>query len=649
MTDMLSIAVSGLNAFQRGLDISSNNVMNAHTPGYSRQSILLSGSKPQLVAGSFIGTGVSFDGIRRNSDQFANMQVRQTLTARAQYDAFYQQALQIDKLLSSDGTSVSASMQEFFNTISQLNENPDSISSRNVMLKQSELLVNQYNRMQQQLDEQLNGNKQQIQIAVDGINSISTRIVEINDQLRLSPNSPDLLDKRDELLKELSEYTTVSTTETDTGAVNVFIGKGEGLVVGSTRQVLDVQPSPAGEVGNQIFISNGNGGSINITENLTTGKLGGFVDYEQNVLDKANLLLGQMAIGMAMAFNQQHQLGVDLNDQLGGNFFTDFNDSTLQLNRSVAAATNAGTGVLSVEITDIGQTKLSDYELVVSDSASNEVRVIRKSDGQSFTLNWTDTPPAPPAAQIEIDGLKITFDDVGNLVDNDSYSLTPLRDAAGQLGLEITDPTQIALAATVRTESPLSNTGTGKIDLGTVTNTSEVQKDYRIEFLGPNQYQIVNVTDSVTTGPFAYTPNQDNEIFIPDGVTPSYSVVVSGAPDTGDVFNMSFNTGSAGDNRNGLLLNDIQGNKLFDSGSATLFDKYAGLVADVGGNTYSAQLRFESADILHKQAVDYRESISGVNLDEEAANILRFQQAYQAAGQLLRVSSEILNVLYSVF
>ncbi|WP_367607243.1 flagellar hook-associated protein FlgK [Legionella sp. W05-934-2] len=648
MTDMLSIAVSGLNAFQRGLDISSNNVMNAHTPGYSRQSVILSGSKPQLVAGSFIGTGVSFDGVYRNSDRFADMQVRQTLTAMSQYDAFYQQALQIDKLLSGDGTSVSASMQDFFNTISQLNENPDSISSRNVMLKQSELLVNQFNRMQQQLDDQVRGNQTQIELTANQINSISSRIVEINKQLRLSPNSPDLLDKRDELLKELSQYTSVSTTETDTGAVNVFIGKGQGLVVGSTRQVLEIQPSPAGEVGTQIFLNNGSG-SINITESITTGKLGGLLEYESNILDKANLLLGQMAIGMAMAFNQQHHLGVDLNDNLGGDFFTDFNDPTLQLNRSIAAPTNAGTGVLSVEITDIGQTKLSDYQLVVSDTATNEVRVIRQSDGQSFTLNWTDTPPAPPAGQVVIDGLRITFDDVGNLVDNDSYSLTPLRDAAGQLGLEVNDPSQIALAAAVRTESPLSNTGTGKINLGTVLNTTEVQKDYRIEFLGPNQYQIVNVTDAVTTGPFAYTPNQDNEIFIPDGVTPSYSVIISGAPDTGDVFNMTYNSGSAGDNRNGLMLNDIQGSKLFESGSATLFDKYAGLVADVGGSTYSAQLRFESADILHKQAVDYRESISGVNLDEEAANILRFQQAYQAAGQLLRISSEILNVLYQAF
>lgn len=646
MAGIFGIANSALNAFYQGMAVTGHNISNVNTRGYSRQTIQFSAGPSQRYAGSFIGSGVTVSDIQRNSDRFANERVRDTQSVKSQYEAFFQQASQLDALLSQDGASVSVSMQDFFNALSQLNDAPDNLAGRNVVLSQSKVLVEQFNQIQNQINEYQNTNGRQLQEAVTSINQLTQNLVEVNQQLSSAPYSPDLMDQRDELIRQLSELTDVTVMEEDNGVVNVGIGKGEMLVLGADRRELSVDIGNPALNGTRILMNNG-AGQIDITDSLQSGMIGGLLDFENDILTHASQLLGQMAIGMASAFNEQHRLGMDMNDQLGKDFFTDFNRADLQLGRSVAWGTNSGSGVLSVAIDDIGQTQLSDYELIVTDTGSNEVRVLRKSDGQSFTLNWSDTPPTPPAGEIVLDGMRIQVDDIGNLSDGDRYTINPTKGAAQDLQLLIRDPREIAFAAPVRTQSSLANNGTGDIRLGDVWDTSEVSKEYRIEFISDTQYNLVNVTDSITTGPMAFTPNQDNTIMIPDGLNPSYSVIVSGIPQTGDTFTASYNQGGIGDNRNGLLLNDIQHRQIFQNGNETLFDRHSGLIANIGSRTYQAKVSYQSADILNQQAVDFRESKSGVNLDEEAAHLLAFDKAYKAAGQLLTVANDMFAVLFS--
>ncbi|CEK11055.1 flagellar hook-associated protein FlgK [Legionella hackeliae] len=646
MSGILNIAASSLNAFQRALEVVGNNIANVNTQGYSRQTAQFNPTPSHRYAGSFIGTGVTVTGIKRNTDQFATRQVRETLTTKTEYDTFYQQALQIDKLLSQEGTSVSASLQQFFNSLAQLNEAPDSIASRGVAIKQSELLVDQFNSLQYQLDEYQQNNTMQIKEAVNHINQITASIAEVNQQLGGMRNAPELLDKRDELLRELSQYVDVTVIDEGDVGISVAIGSGDMLVMGSEYRELAIQPNTAGQYGTKITINNG-AGQTEITQNLHSGMLGGFLSFEEDVIGHASQLLGQMAIGLAQRFNAQHRLGMDMNSQIGKDFFTDFNDASLQAARSVPSSNNTGTAVLSVAISDIAQTKLSDYELIVTDTGTNEIRLIRKSDGQSTTLNWTDTPPTPPAGQIVVDGMTITVNDVGNLNNDDRFTLTPTRGASRDLKLLITDAREIAFASPVRTQTSLANTGNGRIALGDIFNTTTVNKEFRIDFISDTQYNLVNVTDSITTGPFAFTPNSDNTVLIPDALTPSYSLVLSGIPKSGDSFSSSYNSGGIGDNRNGLELNALQRNKVFEGGTESLFDRYSNLIAQVGGKTYQAKLRSDAADILHQQAVEFRESKSGVNLDEEATNLLRFQQAYQAASQVMAVSGQMMDILFA--
>lgn len=645
---ILNIAYSGLNAFQHALNVAGNNIANFKTQGYTRQSIQFTPIASNRYAGSYIGAGVSVSSIYRNVDQFANAQVRSTLSYRTQFDAFYNQAIQIDKLLSQEGSSISTSLQTFFDSLGQLNSTPDNIATRGVVLKQSQLLAQQFNSLQTRLEEHQRNSTAQIAESVKIINQLTKELAEANGKLLGNNNIPELLDHRDELLKQLSNYTDLSIFDQGDGTISVGLASGDMLVAGTQQRDLVIGSNKDNIFGTKIFLSNGSNSQVDITDRLTTGMLGGLMDYEQNILGQASQLIGQMAIGLSQTFNAQHKLGMDMNNQIGKDFFTDFNSQSQMLKRSIASTTNTGTAVLSVNISDISQVKLSDYDLIINDTGTNQLRLIRKSDGTSTTLTWSSSPPAPPAGQVVIDGMTITVDDLSQLANNDHYTLTPTRGAARDFALQINDSREIALASPVKTTASLNNTGQGQIALGSVLNTTVVNKQFRIDFISDTQYNLVNVTDSTSSGPFAFVPNTDNVIQIPDGITPSYSVVLSGIPKAGDQFTADYNAGGFGDNRNGLSLSGLQQYKIFSGGSETLFDRYGNLLAEVGSKTNQAKTSFESADILHKQALDFQESKSGVNLDEEGANLLIFQQAYQAAGKLMEISNQIMNLLFDI-
>lgn len=644
---IFTIANSGLNAFQSAMTVVGNNIANSKTQGYSRQSIGFNPSPPQRFAGSFIGTGVQVSTIYRNADQFINAQVVSTQSAKSQYEAFYQQSSQIDKLLSLDGTSISTSLSSFFDAFSKLNNGADVGAYRDTALKQGQLLVQQFNFFQSKIDEYQDNSTAQITQSVSQINQLASGIAAVNQMLLGSANSPELLDQRDLLLHELGKYVDVTTFDQGDGSINVAIGSGEMLVAGAESRTMSVSAQLSNVSGTKIMLGTG-AGQIDISDKLNSGMVGGLLSYEQNVLGVAGQMLGQMAIGLAQEFNAQHQLGMDMNSLLGQNFFNDFNSSALQLKRSAAATTNTGTGVLSVAISDISQTKISDYQLVVSDAATNQLRLIRQSDGSSTPFTWSNNPPLPPAGQIVVDGMTISVDNMANLQDGDNFIITPTRGASGDLTLQITDSQQIAVASPVSTFASLSNTGAGTITLGTVLNTSAVTNQYEITFISDTQFNLFDATNNITTGPFPFVPNTENSIQIPDSFNPSYTVTLAGIPKTGDQFTSQFNAGGIGNSGNGLLLSGLQQSKFFSNGTKSIFDQYSDLIVDVGEQTKLAKNSYDASDILYKNALSNREQVSGVNLDEEGANLLKFKQAYEAAGKLMAIANQMMNVLFEM-
>ena len=647
---ILSTASTALNAYQNALTVIGNNIANVNTAGYSRQTPQFTPGINQQLGNFYVGTGVQLADIYRNSNIYANQQLRTTTSIKSQFDIFSQQAAQVDSLLSQQGVDVSASLQNFFDALQKVNSAPDDMATRNAFMQQAQLLSSQFNYVQDQLNQYQNNNNLQLQDSLDQMNQLGEQVASLNKQLLSSPNSPDLLDQRDQLLSQLSTYADLRVTTQDSGVVNVSFSNGQTLVNGAISNKMTMSVDSADAFNPQIYVS-----SINVTNQFNSGSVKGLLDYEQTILGNTSQAVGQMAIGLSQAFNAQQNLGVDMNNALGQNFFTDFNSATLSASRSISSATNTGTATLSVNISDVSQLQLSDYQLVVTDATNHEYSLIRKSDGTSIPLTWDSSTSASPATlsavsggSTKIDGLTITVDNIANLAKGDQFTIAPTRGAAGQLNTIISDPRQLALAGAVRATAPTANTGTGNIVVGTVFNTSAVNNNYTITMdpTVPNQY-------TISGDPTTYTlvPNSNNTIYLPPGSTSSnasYSVVISGAPATGDTFTLGYNSGSVGDNRNGLLLAGVQQKDIFNGGTQSLTDAYSGLVADIGGQTNLAKLRANSADVIYNQALSYQTSISGVNLDEEATNLIKFQQAYQAAGKLLQVANNLMSYLFQV-
>ncbi|RUR04877.1 flagellar basal body rod C-terminal domain-containing protein [Legionella sp. km772] len=336
--------------------------------------------------------------------------------------------------------------------------------------------------------------------------------------------------------------------------------------------------------------------------------------------------------------------------QLGGNFFTDYNSDTLQKTRSSNDKNNTGLASLKVAISDISQTQVSDYELNVVDSLNHKYNLVRKSDGATTPLTWDGSSPSfqvdDSSGNTQIDGMTIAADNFGNLANGDKFTIAPTRGAAAYLNLELSDFSKIALAGpVVEASAAATNTSQASISLEKVYNSSATNTDFTINFdaTDPTKY-------TINGDPTVYTLT-DNRIFLPAGSnagTASYSVTISGTPNTGDVFNLKPNAGGVGDNGNGLLLAEIQNKQMFSGGTESLVARYAVLVSGVGADTNDSKLRAASADVIYNQALDFQSSKSGVNLDEEAADLLKFQQAYQAAGKLMQVANKLMDIIFGM-
>lgn len=643
---LLNTAYSGLSAFQQALNVTANNITNFGTKGYSRQSINFSPNSSVKYAGSFVGSGVNVKGIQRNVDQFAKLQVRGTQSMRSEHDSFYQQASQIDKLLSQDGANISSSLQLFFNALNQLNNTPDSATARNVVLTQSQLLVNQFNYIQTELDNNDANTSIQISQTANQVNQITQQLATLNGQIQSNASEPSLLDQQELLLQELSQYLNITSVPQGDGSINVSLASGESLVSGTMQANLQVNTT---EAGTQIYLAS-NAVKVDVTAKINSGTIGGLLNYQENILGQVSRQLGLIAIGLAKVFNAQHRMGMDMNNKIGQNFFTDFNSSDMVASRVSNSTSNNGNAHLSVSIDDISQTRACDYSLKVTDTATQSFQLIRKSDGAVTTGTWQTNGQAPNGAQFVADGLTISVDDVSQLALGDSFVIKPTKGAANSMSLKVDDIRQLALASPIRTSALDTNTGSGSIALGTLFNTTDVQHCYTIAIdpNDPTQYTVITSGNGLPTSSSAgpYTLPANGIINLPpDSVDPSYSITLSGTPSAGDKFIADYNTGGIADNRNGATLSTLNISKLFADSTASLGDLNTNMISGVGNLTNRARLQFSAADVLHQQANDFQESQSGVNMDEEAANLLKYKQAYEASGKLVQVANEIMNVI----
>lgn len=644
---LLSIGKSGLLAAQVGLSTTGHNIANANVPGYSRQTVVQSNTQPQGSGGFFIGTGTEVTQIKRQYDDFLTKQLLGAETNAASLNSFYAQVSQIDNLLADSTSGLSPALQDFFKGVQDATANAATDASRSAMLSTANTLAARFQGLNDRLNEISDGVNSQITATVTQINSYAEQIGKLNNDiagLTVDPSKApnDLLDQRDQLISELNKLVKVNVVKGDSNTLTVSIGTGQPLVIGNRNFELATTPSLTDVSRVTVGYSTGNQISPLPEGALSGGQLGGLLEFRSGALDRAQNELGQVAAGLAASFNAQHKLGQDRNGALGGNFFADINAYVGVDSRN----SDLSTAVISGVVKDASALTTSDYDL--NFDGTNYV-LTRASDGQATILTY----PQTTGPQM-VDGVEYTLS--GTPEPGDHFQIRPTFQAASDFKVALTDVGKIALAAPIVTNAPLANTGNGKITPGTVD----------ANYLTPGNPLTapVTLTYDATTGELSGFPATQDVVVTANGVSTTYpagtnvpytdgasisfggiDIAISGTPATGDTFSVAPNTGGTRDNRNGALLGDLQSKNILNGGKTTYQSAYASMVNFVGNKTSEVMIGASAAEAAVKQASNAQQSVSGVNLDEEAANLLRYQQAYQASGKVMQIASTLFDTL----
>ena len=662
MADVLYTGISGLISYQRAISTTGHNISNADTVGYSRQRTLFTTQTPQNYGAGWIGNGVRVLAVERQYNDFLATQTRSTQSDASNLQAFTNHAERVDSLLADPDVGLDPAIQRFFDSMQLLADFPGSIPARTQMLSESQAIADRFHYLDDQFEELRNLTNKELAAVATEINDLAGSIAEVNQSIvqalgvsgGAAPN--DLLDQRQTLLNDLSVLVDIKTVPQDDGALNVFIGKGQAMVMGFNASTLGLVPNTK-DPGKREVIFTDTVGSQPITQYLAGGEIGGLLSFHEQILDPAQNRLGLIAVGISDQINQQHRLGVDLNGDLGGRLFS---QPVIEVREDLENST-ASTVSVTATFTDTSHLTASDYVLKADDAAGN-FTLTRLSDGNEWSISAGAAPFTHTVG--ETDGFSITIDSgLAGAQAGDEFLIRPTRNAARDLSLEITDPLKLAAAGVLRTEV-LDNAGGGpnlgnaSVSQPTVSDVSTLDTATSISMVydAANRWFLLNVDMDGDTNPdtLAYDPATDSGgksfQLLGNYGDPAFSI--SGDPQDGDSFLITFNQGGVGDNRNALQMAQMQHVKTMlgdssspDNESATFQDVYGLLVADVGSKTRTSQINGQATEGLLERHQMAMSSISGVNLDEEAADLIRYQQAYQAAAQVITTANNMFNTL----
>jgi flagellar hook-associated protein 1 FlgK len=627
LSDLFAISVGALQAFQSALNVTSNNIANANTPGYAKESVELVAAAPQSNGNVTIGSGVTIAGIGRSFSQATANQLNASQSALGQLSALQSYSSQIDNLVGTTAGGLSTALQNFYSAWSDVANNPASTATRQALLGKAQSVAASLQGNSTQLDA-LNGDiNSRITSDVQQINSLATSISALNKQIVVStaqgggqaPN--ELIDQRDQLVSNLSKLTGISTTLDTNGALNVFVGNGQPLVLqGSTTSLTTVSNQfDASQLEISTSTSNGNV----ISGAITAGDLGGLLAARSQIVDPAKNQLGQIATALSVTVNQQQNAGLDLTGQLGANLFSP--GATL----ASASTKNTGGVAAAVSVANVGALTTNDYLLSYQGGAYSLTNAATGST-VPFTGNGTVATP------LTADGLSIVLS--GTPASGDKFLIQPTAQAAGGFSVLLSNPSKIAAAGAVQATAAAGNTGSATISSGTVVNAANpsLLAVVTLTFTSPTTYSVNGA------GSFAYTPGGN--------VTQNgWQVQISGAPAAGDTFTVQSNAGATGDNRNALLSANLQSTLVLQNGTSSVASAVSALVTGIGSQAEQINTAQTAQAAVNTQAVADQQSMSGVNLDEEAAHLLQWQQAYQAAAKALQIGSSLFqNLLTAV-
>jgi len=644
--NIFEIGISGLQAAQIGLATTGQNITNANTPGYSRQIVQQISAPGQGYSFGYVGQGTQVSTITRQYNDLLGRQINSMYSSASQIVSYSNLITPINNMIADPSAGLSPVLQSFFSSLQNLAANPSDPASSQSGVSSAQTLVSQFKSLQAQFNQASSGVNSQISSSVSKINNYAQQLALLNAAIQTAyatandqpPNT--LLDQRDALVSSLSQEVQI-TVVPEGNQYTIFIGNGQPMVLGATASSLQTVQSATNPAYLDVAYSV-NGKAIPISEgNLPGGALGGLFAFRTSSLSPIQNSLGQVAIVLGSALNAQNKLGQTTNGAMGGDLFT------LPAPVIHANSNNAGNAQLSAVITNPGALNASNYRL--------------SFDGTNYSITDTSTNtlmstfasfPATPTQGVNIiNGVTFTLGS-GAMSAGDSFLISPTEGGAAGFGLISTDPTQFASAAPIATSAAGTNTGTGVMTPGSVTTgftpaavappTTLTFDSATNSFSGFPAGATIVVTDKgVSTTYPNYVPG--TPVPYAAGMSMSFNnmtVGLSGTPANGDTFTIGSNTNGKGDNRNMLIMAALVTQNTMNNGATTFQGAYAQLVNAIGNTTSQLMATGTTETNLLNAARLRQQSESGVNLDQETVNLIQYQQAYQACGEVIRMAKD---------
>lgn len=661
--NLLKIGTSAVRASSLLLSTTSNNIANINTPGYVRQ-------RTEFVADP-LGFGVGKGTTERLINEFTVKQLRRDTSKYAFSQQFVSEANRVDALFSNPANSIATGMNDLFTQLQTANNDPVQPANRQLVIGSAESLLNRFEGMSNLLKDQETFINDQFDIYVNEANDLIKQIAIYNKDIAAYGNGAtrpvplDLVDKRDLAILKLSEMMEVNVLDAANGEKLVFMNDGQSLVVeqGDFR-LLSLQGNPDPTRKELQLQLNSNATILrDVNSKSIGGKLGALVAFREEILDPAQIQLGQLALSLADSLNRQNRLGMTLDGSLGGDLFR------LPVFNGLNYRENTGSATISVGLEPGKGKQLPPNDFLITITGADEVTVEALNSkgevipGSAKVINGLDfsnpvTLNSDSHPSEDLYGLEITL--TPGAATGDRFMLKPLQQAAREVELATNRGEDIALASPVRGGFENTNLGNGRIENITVNNTATTpaflsNAPLSITFTGADTFEIYDNT-STLIGTASFANNNYNDVLKQAGLDQSlgFDFSISGVPRQGDSFTIEFNQNGFSDNRNGLALVQLQTADTTRRNAVTVANavneysfnqSYATAVGNIGERTRQARTSEEANAAILEQTTIWYESLSGVSLDEEAANLVRFQQTYAAAARILSTSQTIFDTL----
>ena len=652
---LMNVGVSALNANQQALTTVGHNIANVNTPGYSRQTVYTNALHGQNMGNGFIGKGVQVATVMRNYSALLNRQSNAANAIHAADTSRLQGLMQMQDVFKGGDGSLGAAVTNMMNAFVDVQAAPSDATGRNVVLTRMSELAARFHAASNMLEEQDYSTAQQLRNNALLVNDKASQVARLNNEISRAlatghqPN--DLLDARDQVIREINQYVQTTQVAADDGSISLFVGGSQALVLGINSGQLSVEETKEypGSQRMALYFSQPGGQQLELTAAMVGGgEIAGLLKFRNEDLAEGRNLLGRLAMTIGHELNLQNQRGLTLNGQQGGALFSLPTTSTGYGN--ITGYSNIGPGAATTQVMDASQLKPSEYRLIFEGSPVAPV-LTRMSDGKVF--NATSTPPLTTMADLnagfDADGLRFTVPNATTAaaVAGNSMLFKPFSTAASEIEALVHNPDELAAASALTAN--INKNNTGKLQLTQLgandfTGIPAAQDPVRLTFDGAGQvtYQIydhLSSTWGLPSAPMDYTPGQPITIN-------GWSITLTGTPAAGDTVDVAnaldfgeafrLNAGNAG------AFLDLRDKKVFDEGT-TLSDGFSAAMAVVGTRTQSVQLAKKLSSTVAKNLEMDRTAVSGVNLDEEAARLLQYQQAYQASSKVIQIAQSLFD------